>query len=278
MATMRALRCNQVKLWREPSFANAELMAASYPTHQFPPHVHDEYAIGVIERGAQAYLDGQGRRSVMPEGTICAINPGSVHEGRPAIEGGWDYRMAYIPADEFLLLLQAYDPSLKGKPYFPDLVIDDPETMQLLLAAHRCSQSSDASQLEKSSRLTAAMFQLTLRHGGALGRLRHPLAMPGAVRRAREYIDANLTTNPSLEHLSCVVGVSPFHLLREFKRWLGIAPHAYLIQRRVALAKGLLLRGLPLRQVALEVGYCDQGHLSREFRRFFGVPPGRARK
>jgi AraC-like DNA-binding protein len=71
--------------------------------------------------------------------------------------------------------------------------------------------------------------------------------------------------------------MSPFHLLREFRKTLGIAPHAYLVQRRVDLARHLILRGHPLRSVAMEVGYCDQGHLSREFRRFFGVPPGRAR-
>ncbi|WP_404978910.1 helix-turn-helix domain-containing protein [Caballeronia novacaledonica] len=44
------------------------------------------------------------------------------------------------------------------------------------------------------------------------------------------------------------------------------------------MAKQLLLKGQPLRQVAIEVGYCDQGHLTREFRRFFGVPPSRSRR
>ncbi|BET11215.1 AraC family transcriptional regulator [Pandoraea sputorum] len=277
MAKVSVLPPNQVKLWREPSFANAELMVASYRTHQFPPHAHEEYAIGVIERGAQAYLDGRGRRAIMPEGTICVINPGSIHEGKPAIEGGWDYRMAYIPASDLLRLLKEHDPSLRGEFHFPDVVIDDAETMRFLLAAHRCSQSTDASRLEKSSRLTAAVFQLVVRHGGAAKGFRHAAAMPAGVRRAREFIDANVAENPSLDQLSDVACISAFHLLREFKRTIGITPHAYLVQRRVALAKGLLLRGLPLRQVALEVGYCDQGHLSREFRRFFGVPPRTAR-
>jgi AraC-like DNA-binding protein len=59
---------------------------------------------------------------------------------------------------------------------------------------------------------------------------------------------------------------------------IGVAPHAYLVQRRVEMAKHLLLKGHPLRQVATAAGYYDQGHLSREFRRFFGVPPGVARQ
>jgi AraC-like DNA-binding protein len=72
--------------------------------------------------------------------------------------------------------------------------------------------------------------------------------------------------------------MSSYQLIRVFKHSVGMAPHAYLVQRRVAMAKQLLLRGQPLRQVAIEVGYCDQGHLTREFRRFFGVPPSRSRR
>jgi hypothetical protein len=76
---------NQAKFWREPALANIEMLQATYRTHRFPPHAHDEYALGIIERGAQAYLDARGHRLVMPERTICVINPGSVHEGRPAL-------------------------------------------------------------------------------------------------------------------------------------------------------------------------------------------------
>jgi AraC-like DNA-binding protein len=97
--------------------------------------------------------------------------------------------------------------------------------------------------------------------------------MPGAVKRAREYIDANLTSNPSLPEIAGMAGMSPFHLLREFKRVIGLAPHAYLVQRRAGHAKSLLLAGRPLRSIAIDIGYADQSHLSREIRRFYGVPP-----
>jgi hypothetical protein len=56
MVTSLATRQNRVKLWREPTFAHAELLRATYRTHRFPPHAHDEFAFGVIERGAQAFL------------------------------------------------------------------------------------------------------------------------------------------------------------------------------------------------------------------------------
>ncbi|WP_459624146.1 AraC family transcriptional regulator [Burkholderia sp. 3C] len=278
MDTAHPSRSNQAKFWREPGFADAELMTASYRTHRFPPHAHDEFAIGVIERGAQAFLEGRGRRLIMPQGAICVINPGQLHEGRPAVEGGWDYRMVYVSTSGLLGLLRDADGAPQRSVHFPDVVMDDPDTMRLFRAAHICSESDDASQLEKTSRLTAAMAQLVLRHASATHRPSAGGAMPGAVRRARDYIDAHFVDNPSLDAIAQVAGMSAYHLLREFKKSVGVAPHAYLVQRRVALAKHRVLRGVPLRQVAIDVGYCDQGHLSREFSRFFGVPPGIARQ
>jgi len=275
---------NRVKVWRESSLANAEFLRAEYRAHSFPPHMHEEFAIGFIERGAQAVLQHRKNRFVMPEGTICVINPGHLHEGRGATEVGWDYRMIYISPQDLnaALIGTPGTPGMTGAAgslesrsiFFSDSVIDDPDTLRLLRIAHLCSESTDASRLEKSSRLTAALHQLVDRHAIAC---REPLvqpAMSAAVKRAREYIDANVTLNPSLDEIASVAALSPFHLLREFRKAVGMAPHAYLIQRRVEQAKHLLLKGRSLRAVAIEIGYADQAHLSREFRRFYGTPPG----
>jgi AraC-like DNA-binding protein len=272
-------RKNIAKLWREPSFASAEMLRASYRTHRFPPHSHDEFAFGFIERGAQDFIYVAGERVVMPEGKICVINPGAVHEGGPATEAGWDYRMIYIPRPSLEAMLTDVHCDQIGRGlYFPDTVIDDPETTRLIYDAHVCSESSDASQLEIASRLTAAVYQLALRHGQSARPAKLGSPVSGSVKRAREYIDAHVAANPSLDTIADVAGMSAFHLLREFKKAVGVAPHAYLVQRRVELAKHLLLKGKPLRLVAIEAGFYDQGHFSREFSRFFGVPPGAARQ
>src|SRR5260370_12542105 len=84
----RSPPANRAKIWREPALANAELLRAAYRTHQFPPHAHDEYAIGFIERGAQAYTRGRKERLIIPMGKICVINPGQLHEGMGATELG----------------------------------------------------------------------------------------------------------------------------------------------------------------------------------------------
>lgn len=274
----RLEKSNVVQIWREPEFGNAELLAACYRDHHFPPHAHEEYAFGVIERGAQAFQHDRGKRLTMPEGSIGVINPGDVHEGRPANGEGWDYRMIYLAPQVIVDLFSREDTQLTTLPWFSHNVIDDAPTNTLLRAAHCSSASGLATRLEVTSLLTAAVIQLFSRHAQFKLKVRESVVIPRALKRAREFMDANIANSPSLEELSVAADMSPYHLLRQFKAFHGIAPHRYLVQRRVALAKMMLLKGNEAQFVAAQLGYCDQAHLSREFKRFYGVSPNQIRR
>jgi AraC-like DNA-binding protein len=68
--------------------------------------------------------------------------------------------------------------------------------------------------------------------------------------------------------------LSPFHLLRAFRRETGLTPHAYLMSCRVNAARDRLSRGLPPADVAAVCGFFDQSHLTRVFKAHTGVTPG----
>lgn len=55
---------------------------------------------------------------------------------------------------------------------------------------------------------------------------------------------------------------------------MGITPETYIRQLRIAKAQKLICAGVRLSDVAQWLGFCDQAHLSREFKKVFGVPPG----
>jgi AraC-like DNA-binding protein len=102
-------------------------------------------------------------------------------------------------------------------------------------------------------------------------------ARPGnsrAVRRARDLIHVGFESSLSLDDLARAAGTEKFALLRAFSAELGITPHAYLVQVRMARACRLIARGVPLVDVALAVGYSQQSALARPFRRLVGVTPG----
>jgi AraC-like DNA-binding protein len=80
--------------------------------------------------------------------------------------------------------------------------------------------------------------------------------------------------NVALEDLSALSGLSPYHLIRVFRQELGLSPHAYFEQVRIHRARRLLKEGLPIVDVAVDLGFTDQSHLNRHFKKLTGVTPG----
>jgi AraC family transcriptional regulator len=98
------------------------------------------------------------------------------------------------------------------------------------------------------------------------------------LRAVIDYVHEHLDAELSLDHLAAVAHVSPYHFARLFKNSTGLPPHQYVIARRVERAKELLRGGLlQLAEVATEVGFADQSHFTRHFKRLVGVTPRRFR-
>jgi len=98
-------------------------------------------------------------------------------------------------------------------------------------------------------------------------------------KRLVAYIEENLDRPISGADLVALTGLSAGHFFRTFRATLGRAPFSYIAQRRVERAQQLMLTtSLPLCQIALDCGLCDQSHLTRMFRRLVGMTPGEWRR
>jgi AraC family transcriptional regulator len=95
------------------------------------------------------------------------------------------------------------------------------------------------------------------------------------LRTVVEYIMENLDGSPRLEQMAAVARLSPSHFARQFKAATGLAPHQYVIARRVERAQHLLKSNdeVGLAEVALRVGFVDQSHFCFHFKRIVGVTP-----
>ncbi|HYF63797.1 MAG TPA: AraC family transcriptional regulator [Herpetosiphonaceae bacterium] len=263
--------------WQEPALGDMELLRATYVTHTFAPHTHEGYAIGVIEQGAETFAYRR-EQHVAAAGSVVVIEPGEMHTGQSLTPHGWSYRMLYPPAPLLQQAAVAAFGQERGLPSFAAAVLADPHVAGLIRRLHLALEDPATSTLERESRSLWTFTHLVSRHAERQAALRPLKPEPAYVERIRRYLDEHFADSPTLEDLASLVHVSPFHLLRVFRESVGMPPHAYLNQVRVRQAQGLIVGDMPLAEVALQTGFADQSHLSRQFCRIVGVPPGRYRR
>jgi AraC-like DNA-binding protein len=246
-------------------------MHAHFTSHVYHRHSHESYSFGVTEAGAQEFTCRNGRH-VSGAGMVMAFNPDDPHDGHAAGGGGFTYRMVHIWPEFFTSLIG----TAASYPLFRAPVIEDPAVARSLRTLHMALTGPDrnTTPLERYERLTATAG-LLVRHATRIpaGNPRTPARRIAA--RVREliyegYADADLTA----DHLAATAGCSRFAAYRAFTQAYGLAPSDFQRQLRVRAARRLLAQGTPPAQAAAEAGFADQAHLTRWFRRYYGVTPG----
>jgi AraC-like DNA-binding protein len=99
-------------------------------------------------------------------------------------------------------------------------------------------------------------------------------AIPAGIHHARSRIDDDPLSALTLAVLARDAGLSRFQFLRGFARATGLTPHAYLVQRRIDLARRLIAAGTSLAEAAAGSGFADQSHMTRVFIQKYGISPG----
>ena len=260
------------RLWSVPHFNNLRLMRATYITYAFSRHVHDYFAIGVIEAGVQTFSYRHERHITQPHG-LFIVNPGEPHDGEAATEAGFTYRVLYPEAD----MMQQVAAEIRGRdggdvPFFSAAVIDDPVLYQAFRRTHAALEN-ETSALEQHSRLLLLLGALITRHADSHFRARTLGRERREIERTRQYLDYHYAEDVTLAQLGRVAGLSPYYLVRVFHREVGLPPHAYLASVRVRRAQDLLAAGAPIVDVAYATGFSSQSHLTNTFKRFIGVTP-----
>ena len=240
---------------------------AYFAGHGFDPHRHDTYAIGITLHGVQSF-GYRGTTLHSQAGQAMVLHPDEVHDGRAGTEAGFRYRILYIdPA----LILEA----LGGRalPFVREAVTGD---ARLASVAARALDDLDArlSDLECDEMIAnladaLAALDQTVKPGGVSAFCRR------AVRNAKTFLDAHLRRNVHSEELEAISGLSRFALARHFRACYGTSPYRYVVMRRLDLARQLMLTGTGLAEAAVSSGFADQSHMARQFKKAYGITPGR---
>ncbi|MBF5055861.1 AraC family transcriptional regulator [Alcanivorax sp. 521-1] len=254
-----------------------ETIHAHFEGHAYDPHWHDTYAVGVTEQGVQRFHVGRVRHESVP-GRAILLEPGEIHDGNGPAPGGFTYRLLYLdPA----WLREALGGLFEERPdhYEPRFgaTLSDDQTVARAIAGAFAALHGGEMRMVRQTALDHLLQRLT-RHADWRARPRPDTSSAPLARRARDYLHDHQAEDIGMDDLAAAVGTDRFRVSRAFKAAHGLPPHAYLVQLRLLRARRLLAGGVSPADAAATVGFADQSHLGRWFRRAYAMTPAYYRR
>ena len=241
-----------------------EVLHARFTDHAYPLHTHDTWTLFIVDSGAIRYDLDRHHRGATP-GTVGLLPPHVAHDGRTAGVDGYRKRVLYL------------DPEVIGEELIGAAVdrsaLTGDELRAALSAVHDSIGCVDDA-LESETRLAFVTEHIRNELAGRASNVHRPASRPELADDLRSWLDERLTEHVTLADASAAMGATTTQLTRAFAGAFRIPPHRYVVGRRLDLARDRILAGEPLAEVAAAVGFFDQAHLTRRFKRFLGTTPG----
>lgn len=262
---------NQLHLWRSEDLFNIDFASYTLSHHSFPRHFHDHFVIELVIAGADNFYC-EGRNHTAASNQLVLINPGEVHTGSTVGNIPLHYFSLY---PDFITLQQiaaAVDIVLPVDFRFPGPLLDQPALAARFLDLFRSFQVPGTGLLQQELFFDCmkALFRVSLANSPTISSSgRHD----SRVRILSDYIHKHSQEELSLRDMAMHVSMNPFHLVRVFKKSVGLSPYEYLLVARTEKAKHLLRSGYKVQEAALEAGFYDSSHLNRLLRKFGGTSP-----
>ena len=257
-------RREHVIAWKPDVPGIDEVFHARFVDHVYPSHTHDTWTVLIVDRGAISFDLGRHHRGASGA-EIAVLPPHVTHDGRSGANDGFRKRVLYL--DVGLL-----GSDLIGRAVDRSTFVDTTLRRNISRLHDALANRDDALAGE------ALAAEVVDRLGEHLRGLPAATSPPAPPRQAghdlRDLLDEHLTVPFSLARAAAILGYHPTHLTRSFTSEFGASPHAYVIGRRIDLARHRLLAGETPAAVAAAIGFHDQAHLHRHFRRHTGTTPG----
>ncbi len=252
-----------------PSCGGFERIEAFFAGHAFDPHRHDTYAIGLTLHGVQSFrYRGAAEHSV--PGQVFVLHPDETHDGHAGTGAGFRYRILYVDARA---IHDALGETRCPLPFVRDVVSTNRRLTAAIVPAlddldlaldelHRDQIILDLAEALAEADPSVTRRRLSARHWRAVG-------------KARDFLDANVENVVGSTELEAVTGFSRYAVARHFRACLGTSPYRYLILRRLDRVRSLIRQGTSLVDAAGSCGFADQSHMTRHFKKVYGMSPGR---
>lgn len=274
---------SSAQFWHDPAWpVVVETRRACDSRACYRPHSHPTVSIGVVDGGRSRFTGADGKHFALGPGALVVVPAQMVHACNPAPGGAWSYQMLYLDAGWWAAARAAH-----GLATGREEVAVYTQTPGLYHAFRELNArlfDPVVPVADKQAALSAFLV-------GALWPAQpdplheqpttHRTGVPPHLEARLQSLVQSLTEGegplPALGELAAQVGLSRYQLIRQFRQRTGLSPHAWLLNQRIARARGHLRAGAALAEVAYRLGFADQSHFQRIFKAHVGVTPHRYR-
>jgi AraC-like DNA-binding protein len=256
-----------IEFARSAALPGVELMMARGSTRRWRIF-HEQYAFCTNQVVAADKRYRQRTNRIVDNSTML-FEPGETHETL-RVSKPQDFQVLFITPET--LQQYAEEMEIGVPPHFKPAPSIDKAVYMSCKRLHT-TILEEAAEIEQQSRLVDCIGTLLNHHGE---QQIAQMASPGrhTLLRARDFLFEQYAHAISLDEIAKIAGLSRFHFLKAFTAQFGLTPHAYQIHLRIERSLPKLRQGMSLTQVAETMGFNDQSHFIRHFKRIMGVTPG----
>lgn len=213
-----------------------------------------------------------GKTYSLPPASLIFLDCRNWHDYRADSSDGWTYRFLHFDGDG----VQFYKRQLEHE--FTVLCPQDTTQIDRYFAEidRLAGDDSLMAVARRSNMVVSILWRLLEQHTAEVV---SSVSLRTDMQDVREYIQAHLADDLSLEQLMSVVHLSKYHFVRLFKEQFGVTPGKYILRSRMSAARRLLVTtALPIYEIAAMVGFSDSASFYRAFREMEGASPGSVRR
>ncbi|GLG82938.1 AraC family transcriptional regulator [Acinetobacter calcoaceticus] len=261
------------EFWQDGRMPYVETRRSCFSRTCYKSHSHPTFSIGAIDEGNSVFQSSFGTAQKISAGTLVIVPAHIEHSCNPLPDQAWSYQMLHL---DISWLNQWYAEFQKegfdlNLPQHRPLIIKDENLYQAFSDMNETLFDSQKLILEKEQSLIYCFTQLLLPHF-ILEEIQKTqylyesfLDLIHIIKSSERFI--------SLEELAQQVGLSRYAIIRLFKANVGLTPHAFQINLKVNQARAQLKQGIPLAELAVNLGFSDQSHFHKAFKAHTGITP-----
>ncbi|MDC4351321.1 AraC family transcriptional regulator [Acinetobacter baumannii] len=272
MGSMNAIP-QTFEFWQDRRMPYVETRRSCFGRTCYKSHSHPTFSIGAIDEGNSVFQSSFGTAQKISAGTLAIVPAHVEHSCNPMPNQAWSYQMLHL---DLAWLNQLYSEFQEQGldlhiPQHKPLIIKDESLYDAFTEMNETLFDAQKLIFEKEQSLLHCLIHLLLPHF-ILEEIQKPqylykdfLNLIDVISSSEGFI--------SLEELAQRVGLSRYAIIRLFKANVGLTPHAFQINLKINQAREQLKQGVPLAELAVNLGFSDQSHFHKAFKAHTGVTP-----